>query len=46
MEGNAGKGLEKMTRYDQELSFWAEQSELWNKLNGRTVMISGGNGDG
>ncbi len=44
MEGNAGKGLEKMTRYDQELSFWAEQSELWNKLNGRTVMISGATG--
>lgn len=35
---------EKMARYDQELDYWLRQERLWEKLDGKTVMLSGATG--
>lgn len=33
-----------MTKYEEELRAWSGQDRLWQKLEGKTVMISGATG--
>lgn len=33
-----------MTMYEEELNYWSQQSCLWRKLEGKTVLISGSSG--